>query len=186
MSTNTVTCVTYLIGSCEWTSNRNASAGLRPALTATREPLAFPVVESLPSMPKRVLIVDDHAPTRTLVRSILEAEPGDTFTVVEAASGMECLKAVDAEEPFDLVILDVGLPDMEGYEVCKALRNVDKHLPIVFVTARGEMKDFAAGRAAGADSYLVKPIARAAVRSIVGLFTSVGRKKPSESESAAK
>lgn len=137
-------------------------------------------------MPKRVLVVDDHAPTRALLRSILEAERGERFVVVEAATGIECIKAVDKEEPFDLVILDVGLPDMEGYEVCKALRRVDKSLPIVFVTARGELKDFAAGRAAGADSYLVKPIARAAVRSLVGLFTSVGRQQPGEDKSATK
>ena len=137
-------------------------------------------------MTKRILVVDDHPPTRTLVRSILEAERGELFTVVEAATGMECLKAVDKQEPFDLVILDVGLPDIDGYEVCKALRRVDKHLPIVFVTARGEMKDFAAGREAGADSYLVKPIARAAVRSIVGLFTSVERRKPSRPEGVTK
>ncbi len=137
-------------------------------------------------MPKRVLVVDDHAPTRALLRSILEAERGERFVVVEAATGIECIKAVDKEEPFDLVILDVGLPDMEGYEVCRALRRVDKSLPIVFVTARGELKDFAAGRAAGADSYLVKPIARAAVRSLVGLFTSVGRQQPGEDKSATK
>jgi DNA-binding response OmpR family regulator len=129
-------------------------------------------------MSKKVLVVDDHAPTRTLVRSILEAERGETFEVIEAASGMECLKAADKHGPFDLILLDVGLPDIEGYEVCKGLRNVDKAVPIVFVTARGELKDFAAGRAAGADSYLVKPIARAALRSIVGLFTNVGRKRP--------
>ncbi len=128
-------------------------------------------------MAKRVLVVDDHAPTRVLIRSILEAERNETYEVVEAASGMECLKAADRGGPFDLILLDVGLPDIEGYEVCKGLRNVDKTVPIVFITARGELKDFAAGRAAGADSYLVKPIARAALRSIVGLFTSVPRNR---------
>ncbi len=135
-------------------------------------------------MAKRILVVDDHAPTRTLVRSILEQERGETFEVIEAASGFECLKAADTQGPFDLILLDVGLPDIEGYEVCKGLRNVDKAVPIVFVTARGELKDFAAGRAAGADSYLVKPIARAALRSIVGLFTNVGRKRPDAPGSA--
>jgi DNA-binding response OmpR family regulator len=75
------------------------------------------------------------------------------------------------------VLLDVNLPDMEGYDVCRALRHVDKTIPIVFVTARGDIKDYAAGREAGGDSYLVKPIARAALRSIVGLFTSVERSK---------
>ena len=127
-------------------------------------------------MAKRVLVVDDHQPTRTFVRTVLEAERGETYEVVEADSGTECLKAFDAKGPFDLVMLDVGLPDMDGYDVCKALRNVDKKVPIIFVTGRGEMKDFGRGREAGSDSYIVKPIARAALRSTVMLFTSVARK----------
>jgi two-component system response regulator ResD len=127
-------------------------------------------------MAKRILVVDDHAPTRTLIRSILEAEKSDTYDVVEAGSGKECLKAVDGKGPFNLILLDVGLPDMDGYQVCTAIRSVDKDIPIVFVTAHGELKDYAAGRAAGSDSYLVKPIGRAALRSIVLLFTSIERK----------
>lgn len=129
-------------------------------------------------MGKRILLVDDHAPTRALIRSILEAEKMETFEVIEASTGSECLKAFDSQGPFVLILLDVGLPDLDGYEVCKALRTVDKSIPIVFITARGELKDYALGRAAGADSYLVKPIARASLRSIVGLFTSVARGKP--------
>src|SRR5881397_3655982 len=121
---------------------------------------------------KKILLVDDHAPTRTLVRTILESEKYENF---EAATGTECLKAMDKQGPFDLILLDVNLPDMDGYSVCRALRTVESKVPIVFVTAKGDMKDYAAGRAAGADSYLVKPIARAALRSIVGLFTSVQR-----------
>jgi DNA-binding response OmpR family regulator len=126
-------------------------------------------------MPKRVLIVDDHAPTRTLIRTILEAEKTDQFTVADAATGTECLKAFDKEGPFDLILLDVNLPDMDGYSVCRALRHVDQRVPIVFVTAKGDLRDYAAGREAGGDSYLVKPIARAALRSIVNLFTSIER-----------
>ena len=110
------------------------------------------------------------------MRSVLEAEKSDTYEVVEAATGTECLKAFDSKGPFDLVILDVGLPDMNGYDVCKALRSVDKKVPIVFVTGRGEMKDYSLGREAGSDSYIVKPIARGALRSMVMLFTSVARK----------
>ncbi len=127
-------------------------------------------------MAKRVLVVDDHQPTRSFVRSVLEAEKSESYEVVEAATGTECLKAFDAKGPYDLVILDVGLPDMNGYEVCKALRSVDKKVPIIFVTGRGEMKDFSLGREAGCDSYIVKPIARGALRSSVMLFTSVARK----------
>ncbi|HVO12078.1 MAG TPA: response regulator [Vicinamibacteria bacterium] len=126
-------------------------------------------------MAKRVLIVDDHPPTLALIRTILEAEKTEQFEVHEAATGADCVKTADREGPFDLVLLDVSLPDMDGFEVCKALRRVDKKVPIVFVTAKGDLKDYAAGREAGGDSYVVKPIARAALRSIVSLFTSIER-----------
>jgi DNA-binding response OmpR family regulator len=127
-------------------------------------------------MSKRVLLVDDHAPTRTLVRTILEAEKSETYEVVEAATGTECLKAADSKGPFDLILLDVNLPDMDGYAVCRALRHVDKAVPILFVTARTEMQDYRAGRDAGGDSYIVKPIARASLRSLVALFTGLDRR----------
>lgn len=126
-------------------------------------------------MAKRVLVVDDHAPTRALIRTVLEAEKAETFQIVEAATGTECLKAFDREGPYDLVLLDVNLPDMDGFSICKGLRRVDGKVPIVFVTAKGDLRDYAAGRDAGGDSYLVKPIARASLRSIVHLFTSVER-----------
>jgi DNA-binding response OmpR family regulator len=124
---------------------------------------------------KRVLIVDDHAPTRALIRTVLEAEKAEIFQVVEAATGTECLKAADRQGPFDLILLDVNLPDMDGFSVCRAMRHVDSRVPIVFVTAKDDLKDYASGRASGGDSYLVKPIARASLRSIVHLFTSIER-----------
>jgi len=124
---------------------------------------------------KRVLVVDDHAPTVALVRAILDAEKHTQYEVVEAATGTECLKAVDQKGPFDLILLDVNLPDMDGFSVCKALRSVETRVPIVFVTAQGDLKDFAAGREAGGDSYLVKPISRNSLRSIVGLLTNIER-----------
>lgn len=135
-------------------------------------------------MAKRILVVDDHAPTRALVRSVLDAEKSDRFEIVEAGSGTECLKAFDSKGPFDLILLDVTLPDMDGFEVCRALRSVDKQVPIVFVTAKGHLDDYAAGRAAGGDSYLVKPLARASLRSIVGLFTTVARNRETAHQAA--
>jgi CheY-like chemotaxis protein len=124
---------------------------------------------------KRVLVVDDHAPTVALVRAILDAEKHTQYEVVEASTGTECLKAVDQKGPFDLILLDVNLPDMDGFSVCKALRSVETRVPIVFVTGQGDLKDFAAGRQAGGDSYLVKPISRNSLRSIVGLLTNIDR-----------
>jgi DNA-binding response OmpR family regulator len=131
---------------------------------------------------KRVLIVDDHAPTRALIKGILDAEKGTKFESVEAGTGMDCLKAMDRQGPFDLILLDVNMPDMDGYAVCRALRTVEKHVPIIFITGKGDVKDFVEGRDAGADSYLVKPISRAHLRSVVNLFTSVGRKKEAENQ----
>ena len=119
--------------------------------------------------------MDDHAPTRTLIRTVLESDKNDPLQVVEAGTGTDTLMAMEKEGPFDLILLDVNLPDMDGYQVCRALRSVDEKVPIVFVTAKGELKDYRLGREAGGDSYLVKPIARSALRSIARLFTSVGR-----------
>ena len=135
-------------------------------------------------MAKRILIVDDHVPTRALIRTILEQEKTDTFDVAEAGTGTECLKAMEKKGPFDLILLDVNLPDMDGYAVCRALRHVDKKVPIVFVTAKGDLKDYTAGRDAGGDSYLVKPIARAALRSVVALFTSIERARAAAAAAA--
>jgi DNA-binding response OmpR family regulator len=130
-------------------------------------------------MAKRVLIVDDHAPTRMLIRAILEAD--GQYDVVEAGTGVECLKAHAHKGPFDLVLLDVVLPDLDGFEVCQSLRSVDDKVPIVFVTAKGELKDRTAGRAAGGDSYIVKPITKGTLRALVNLFTSVDRNLPAGS-----
>jgi two-component system response regulator ResD len=126
-------------------------------------------------MAKKILVVDDHAPTRALIRAVLEREQ-NKFEIHDAASGSECLQIFDRKGPFDLVLLDVEMPDIDGFQVCRAIRNVDKRVPIVFVTGRTEFKDYNQGRDVGGDSYLVKPISRTALRSIVALFTSVERK----------
>jgi len=138
------------------------------------------------SMPRKVLVVDDHPPTRALIRAILEGDKNDPFQVVEAGTGGECLKAFDSKGPFELILLDVNLPDMDGYVVCRAIRHQNRKVPIVFVTAKGDLKDYAAGREAGGDSYLVKPIARAALRSIVNLFSSIARTRDAEPSEAKK
>jgi two-component system OmpR family response regulator len=123
-------------------------------------------------MPSRILVVDDHAPTRSMIRSMIEADRSAKHEVVEASSGEGALLAVEKGPPFDLILLDVEMPGISGFDACRKLREHGLKTPIVFVTGRGDLKDFNAGREAGGDSYLKKPIARAALRSIVGLFTS--------------
>jgi DNA-binding response OmpR family regulator len=126
-------------------------------------------------MAKRILIVDDSPPALALIRAVLEAEKYQDLSIREATTGADALKTFDRAGPFDLVLLDVGLPDLDGFTVCRALRKVDGRVPVVFITAKGELKDFAAGREAGGDSYLVKPISRAALRNLVSLFLNVQR-----------
>lgn len=129
-------------------------------------------------MGKRILVTDDHAPTRALIRTILEAEKVETFEIVEASCGEEAIQAFSRRGPFDLVLLDVTMPDMDGYTVCQRIRDQDRRVPVVFVTAKGELKDYTSGRESGGDSYLVKPISRGSLRSLVSLFTSMERKTP--------
>ena len=100
----------------------------------------------------RVLVVDDEAPIRQLVRGYLEA---DAFTVLEAADGPAALGIVRAENP-DVVILDVMLPGLDGLEVCRQLR-VSSDAYVLMLTARGEEIDRVVGLTVGADDYLVKP-----------------------------
>jgi len=131
-------------------------------------------------MTKRVLVVDDHAPTRSTIRALLESDKTQEFQVTEAGTGTDCLKAFDKGGPYDLVLLDIMLPDLDGYEVCKALRRVDKDVPIIFITGQRDLKDYHTGRDAGGDSYLVKPISSAALRSSVHLFTTLNRRSSAE------
>jgi CheY-like chemotaxis protein len=128
-------------------------------------------------MGRRILVVDDHAPTRKTIRAMLEADKENPVTVVEAGSGLECLVAVEKGSPPDLILLDVAMPDMDGFEACRLLRSKGNQMPIVFVTGKGELADYQAGREAGGDSYLTKPVARGMLRSLVNLFTGPGRKK---------
>jgi DNA-binding response OmpR family regulator len=103
--------------------------------------------------PLRVLIVeDDEAIGRTL-ETVL-AERG--YEVVRAVDGRSALVAADTDRP-DLVLLDIGLPDMDGVEVCRRLRRAAPRLLIVMLTARDAEMDVVLGLNAGADDYVVKP-----------------------------
>lgn len=104
----------------------------------------------------RVLIVDDEAIQRALTRDALE-DAG--FEVVEAVDGEEALAHIDELNP-DLVLLDVIMPNIDGYEVCRRLRSREAtaQLPIVIVTGRESPEDINEGMAAGASDFLTKPV----------------------------
>ncbi len=103
----------------------------------------------------KILVVDDEIDLQNLARMILEAKG---YSVISAFNGEEALKKVEAEMP-DLVLLDVVMPGMSGFEVCKAIKSAEKtkHLSVVLVTALGRDIDRRMGEESGADGYITKP-----------------------------
>ncbi len=102
--------------------------------------------------PVRILVVDDEPQIRRFLRVSLGAQGYD---VVEAASGQEAVLKAGGERP-DLVILDLGLPDMDGMEVLRQVREWSK-VPVIILSVRGRETDKVAALDAGADDYLTKP-----------------------------
>ncbi|MBR6402209.1 MAG: response regulator transcription factor [Eubacterium sp.] len=101
---------------------------------------------------QKVLIVDDDENIAELIALYLEKEQFDTET---AADGEEALTLAKVYDP-DLILLDIMLPGMDGYEVCQQIRK-EKDTPIIFLSAKGEIFDKVLGLKMGADDYIVKP-----------------------------
>ena len=105
-------------------------------------------------MSTKVLVVEDDERIRTAVRLALENEG---WEVIEARSGEEALQ-VFPEADADIVLIDIMLPGIDGFEVCRTVRR-QSDIPVVMVTARDDTHDVVAGLEAGADDYLTKPFA---------------------------
>ncbi|MCY3862328.1 MAG: response regulator transcription factor [bacterium] len=105
-------------------------------------------------MGTRILAIEDDERIRTAVRLALEDEGWD---VLEAANGQDAFDAF-SESPADVVLIDIMLPDIDGFEVCRTIRR-SSDVPIIMVTARADTHDVVAGLEAGADDYLTKPFA---------------------------
>ena len=104
-------------------------------------------------MPKKILIVEDEANIRELLRLYLEREG---YTVLEAENGVEGIKKWKSDKP-DMLLLDVMMPVMDGWEVCREIR-AESDVPIIMLTAKGETADRVSGLEMGADDYIVKPL----------------------------
>ena len=111
----------------------------------------------------RILLVDDEQPIQTLLSFPLQR---DGYEVVHASDGREAL-ARFGEQPFDLVVLDLMLPRMDGLEVCKRLRADGSTVPIIMLTAKSEEIDKVLGLELGADDYITKPFSMREFRSRV-------------------
>src|SRR4051794_11964761 len=122
-------------------------------------------------MTARILVVDDVPANVRLLEARLSAE---YFSVVTAAGGNEALAICERAE-CDIVLLDVMMPDMDGFEVCRRIKSnpATQHLPVVMVTALDQASDRVKGLEAGADDFLTKPVSDVAliarVRSLVRL-----------------
>jgi CheY-like chemotaxis protein len=105
-----------------------------------------------------VLVVDDEPITRNMLRMILSYAG---YVIHEAEDGLDALEKIKAHSP-DLVLLDVMMPNMDGIDVCKTVRQNEtmQDLPIIMLSARAHAADVEAGLAAGATKYLTKPISR--------------------------
>jgi DNA-binding response OmpR family regulator len=102
---------------------------------------------------QRILIIEDEAPMRTALADLLASEGYRALTAADGESGLE--RAL-AEKP-DLILLDVMMPKLDGFAVCAELRRVANAVPVLLLTAKGQIEDRVNGLDAGADDYLVKP-----------------------------
>lgn len=103
-------------------------------------------------MPERVLVIEDEVDVRTALRILLEKSG---LTILEAAAGREGLRTFHERRP-DLVVLDIGLPDMDGWAVLERIRDISE-VPVLMLTARGLESEKVRGLQSGADDYVTKP-----------------------------
>ena len=101
----------------------------------------------------RILIIEDERPMRTALEDTLSAEG---YRVLSASDGAAGLERALSEKP-DLILLDVMMPKLDGFSLCAELRRLDVFIPVLMLTAKGEVADRVDGLDAGADDYLVKP-----------------------------
>ena len=106
-------------------------------------------------MAKKILIVDDEPRIVKMVEYRLQA---NGYEVVTAGNGIECLEKAKKEAP-DLILLDILMPEMDGYQALLKLKSLDdtKSIPVIMLTAKGQVEDVVAAQGMGDDEYVVKP-----------------------------
>jgi len=122
----------------------------------------------------RVLVVDDEPNIRELVQVALKFYG---CAVTTGATGNDALRLAATDRP-DLIVLDVMLPDLDGFEVCRRLRASDNEVPIIFLTARDTTSDTVTGLALGGDDYITKPFSVEALVARVRAVLRRARRKP--------
>lgn len=121
----------------------------------------------------RLLIIEDEAPMRTALVETLKAEGYRVLSSADGPSGLE----LACTEPFDLVLLDVMMPGLDGFAVCRELRQRGRSMPVLMLTAKGQVDDRVHGLDSGADDYLVKPFS---LRELLARVRALLRRKERE------
>ncbi len=123
-------------------------------------------------MSKKILVVEDDTDNRRIVAKVLSVEG---YEVVEATDGVQALSRVQAERP-DLIIMDLALPNMDGWEATRRLKAdpETRGIPVVAITAFAMRGDEEQARAAGCDDYIPKPTRPVAIREVVRKHTGGG------------
>ena len=128
----------------------------------------------------QVLVVDDEPNIRELVQVALKFHG---CAVTTAASGRDALRQAESSPP-DLIVLDVMMPDMDGFEVCRRLRTAGNEVPVIFLTARDTSSDTVTGLALGGDDYVTKPFSVEAlvarIRAVLRRAARAGETGPGE------
>ncbi|MEA3545703.1 MAG: diguanylate cyclase [Thermodesulfobacteriota bacterium] len=124
---------------------------------------------------QKILLVDDN---RQNIQILMELFRHD-YRIVAATSAERALKIVASEQPPDIILLDILMPDMDGYQLCKVLKDKEssKNIPVIFVTAVSEVMDEARGFDLGAVDYITKPFHPPAIKARVGLHLELKRKQ---------
>ncbi|ACH37769.1 response receiver CheY associated with MCPs of class 40H [Citrifermentans bemidjiense Bem] len=114
----------------------------------------------------RILVVEDEESLLKL-ESILFTSKG--YQVTGVRGGVDALRSISQDRP-DLVVLDIMLPDMDGFEVCRSIKEdpETRSIPVVMLTAKKSSRDLEAGRVAGADAYITKPFKSVKVLEVIG------------------
>jgi len=129
-------------------------------------------------MSPHVLIAEDDHHLQQGLLDLLEAEG---YRVTTAADGRQALEAFHAEH-FDLLLLDVMMPQLSGYDVCREVRKVDERVPIIMLTAKGEEIDKVIGLELGADDYVTKPFGLHELRARIAAVLRRSRPRPIPSQ----
>jgi len=138
-------------------------------LPARSQPAHRDRCHARPVAPTRLLLVDDEDNLRSMLEAALRHSGFDVHPV---ANGRDAIAAVPTVQP-DLIVLDVMLPDLDGFDVCKRLRTAGDRTPVLFLTARDATEDKVRGLTLGGDDYLVKPFS---LEELVARITAVLRR----------